>query len=151
MFLLQYGLIKRSKREAFGEMLFTHFGLSGPIILTLSRFVVDALLEKNLVEVVLDLKPALDYQKLDARLLRDLNEHGKKRLDNIAKEWLPGKMVDILLKTGGLAGTTEGHQVTAVQRKKILNLLKEFRFTISGFRSFKEAIITAGGISLKRS
>ena len=68
----------KKQKEEFGEMLFTHFGLSGPIILTLSRFVVDEILKKHSIELTIDLKPALDEQKLDTRLLRDLNEHGKK-------------------------------------------------------------------------
>ena len=72
--------------EDFGEMIFTHFGLSGPIILTLSRIVVDELQKGNKVEISIDLKPALDEQKLDRRLLRDLNEHGKKRVGNIFKK-----------------------------------------------------------------
>ncbi|HEY4789695.1 MAG TPA: aminoacetone oxidase family FAD-binding enzyme, partial [Bacteroidales bacterium] len=78
----------KKQKEEFGEMLFTHFGLSGPIILTLSRFIVSELHKNSKVEVSIDLKPALDEQKLDTRLIRDLNDHGKKKIDNIFKEWL---------------------------------------------------------------
>ncbi len=84
--------------EEFGEMLFTHFGLSGPIILTLSRMVVDELHKKNKVEITVDLKPALDEQKLDRRLLRDLNEHGKKKIGNIFRYWLPSSMIQFSLR-----------------------------------------------------
>lgn len=135
--------------EDFGEMIFTHFGLSGPIILTLSRIAVKALIEKSKVEITIDLKPALDEQKLDARLVRDLNEHGKKRLGNIFKFWLPATMVPVFIKLCGVDPEKECHQVSSKERKKILHLLKNLRFTVVKHRSFKEAIITAGGVSTK--
>ncbi|MEN8227455.1 MAG: NAD(P)/FAD-dependent oxidoreductase [Bacteroidota bacterium] len=133
--------------EEFGEMIFTHFGLSGPIILTLSRIVVDALHQKSKVEVSVDLKPALDEQKLDTRLLRDLDESGKKRISNLFRNWLPSSMIPVFMEIVGIDPEKEGHQVSSKERRKIRNLLKEFRFEISGHRSFKEAIITAGGVS----
>ncbi len=79
-------------------MIFTHFGLSGPIILTLSRMVVDELFLKNKVEVSIDLKPALDEQKLDKRLIRDLDEFGKKKIFNIFSNWLPSSMIPVFLE-----------------------------------------------------
>lgn len=133
----------------FGEMLFAHFGLTGPIILTLSRFIVDEFQKGNKVEVSIDLKPALDEQKLDQRLLRDLNEHGKKQLDNIFKLWLPSKLIPVFIELTGLDEKKECHQVNAKERKKVLQLMKDFRFKVNGFRPFKEAIITAGGIETK--
>lgn len=132
--------------EDFGEMLFTHFGLSGPIILTLSRGIVDELDKKNKVEITVDLKPALDEQKLDARLIRDLNEHGKKKISNIFKFWLPSKMVPVFIDLSGINPEKECHQVSSKERKQIRYLLKNLRFRISNYRPFKEAIITAGGI-----
>jgi predicted Rossmann fold flavoprotein len=135
--------------ENFGEMLFTHFGLSGPIILTLSRIVVDELQKKNKVEITIDLKPALDEQKLDNRLLRDLNEHGKKKLGNIFRNWLPSSMIPVFIELLELDVEKECHQVSAAERKKIRCLMKNLRFQITGHRSFKEAIITAGGIPTK--
>jgi len=132
--------------EDFGEMLFTHFGLSGPIILTLSRTVVDALHQKSDVELSIDLKPALDEQKLDARLLRDLDEFGKKWISNIFRSWLPSSMIPVFIDLLGIDPEKEGHQVSSKERKKIRKLMKDFRFKITGHRSFKEAIITAGGI-----
>lgn len=137
----------KKKAEEFGEMLFTHFGLSGPVILTLSRIVVDELQKKNKVEISIDLKPALDEQKLDARLLRDLNDHGKKRVDNIFKEWLPSKMIPVFIDLTGIDSAKECHQVNAKERKKILLLMKNLKFNVTGYRGFKEAIITAGGVS----
>jgi len=136
----------RKGGEDFGEMIFTHFGLSGPIILTLSRMVVDALHQGSRVEIGLDLKPALDEQKLDVRLQRDLDEHGKKRISNIFKGWLPSSLITIFLDQLGIDPAKEGHQVSAKERKRIRNLMKNFRFRITDHRSFKEAIITAGGI-----
>ncbi len=133
--------------EAFGEMIFTHFGLSGPIILTLSRIVVAELHKKNKVEITIDLKPALDEQKLDNRLIRDLNEHGKKKFGNIFKNWLPSSMIPVFIEQLNIDPDKECHQVSAKERKKIKLLLKNLRFKIINHRSFKEAIITAGGIS----
>ena len=137
----------RKKGEDFGEMIFTHFGLSGPIILTLSRIVVDALYQKSNVEVSLDLKPALDDQKLDARLLRDVDAAGKKRVSNLLRNWLPSSMIPVFMDIVGIDPEKEGHQVSSKERNRIRMLMKNFRFTITGHRSFKEAIITAGGIS----
>jgi predicted Rossmann fold flavoprotein len=133
--------------EAFGEMIFTHFGLSGPIILTLSRIMVTELQNGNKVEVSIDLKPALDEQKLDNRLIRDLNEHGKKRLANIFRQWLPASMVPVFIEKLGLDPNKECHQVSSKERKQIRHLMKNFKLKVSHHRSFKEAIITAGGIS----
>ncbi|MCU4175003.1 NAD(P)/FAD-dependent oxidoreductase [Carboxylicivirga sp. N1Y90] len=132
--------------EAFGEMLFTHFGLSGPIILTLSRIAVSALQNNQKVEITIDLKPALDEQKLDQRLQRDLNEHGKKKIANIFKFWLPSTMVPVFIEHLGINTEKECHQLTAKDRKQVRHLLKNLAFTVSKNRSFKEAIITAGGI-----
>ena len=133
--------------EDFGEMIFTHFGLSGPIILTLSRLVVDELRKNNNVEITVDLKPALDEQKLDNRLLRDLDEHGKKRINNVFRYWLPATMVPVFIDLLGFDPEKECHQVSSKERKQIRHLLKNLRFRIINHRSFKEAIITAGGVS----
>ena len=133
--------------EDFGEMIFTHFGLSGPIILTLSRIVVDALIQKSAVEISIDLKPALDEQKLDARLLRDLDEAGKKNISNLFRNWLPASMIPVFMKSLGIDPGKDGHQVSSKERKSIRNMMKDFRFEIKGHRSFKEAIITAGGVA----
>lgn len=132
--------------EAFGEMIFTHFGLSGPIILTLSRIMVKALQNNQKVEITVDLKPALDEQKLDKRLQRDLNEQGKKQLGNVFRNWLPASMIPIFIEELNLDGEKECHQVSGKERKQIRHFMKNMRFEISHNRSFKEAIITAGGV-----
>jgi predicted Rossmann fold flavoprotein len=135
----------------FGEMLFTHFGLSGPVILTLSRQAVEALREEKKVEISIDLKPALDENKLDARLIRDLNENGKKHLATQFKEWLPSSMIPVFIDKLGLEAGRECNQTGAKERRKIMLLMKDFRFEITSCRPFKEAIVTAGGVSLKET
>ena len=137
---------EKKQEEAFGEMLFTHFGLSGPIILTLSRVVVDEIHNGNSVSVSIDLKPALDEKKLDNRLLRDLEEHAKKNVENIAPFWFPKKLIPVFFERTGIDPQKEGHQITSKERKRMKMFMKEFTLQIKGPRSFKEAIITAGGV-----
>ncbi len=139
----------KKQTEAFGEMLFTHFGLSGPIILTLSRFIVKELINNSKIDISIDLKPALDVSKLDKRLLRDLNKYGKKQIDNIFKFWLPAKLIPLFIKACDIDPIKEGHQITGQERNKIKSLMKDLRFEVAGYRHFKEAIITAGGIKTK--
>jgi len=133
-------------REEFGEMLFAHFGLTGPVILTLSRFAVSGLEDNFSVEISIDLKPALDEQKLDNRLQRDLNESGKKQIRNVLKNLLPSKLIPVVLELTKIDPYKECNQISAKERKKLRVLLKDLRFKIIGHRGYKEAIITAGGI-----
>jgi len=135
--------------DAFGEMLFTHFGVSGPIVLSLSKLAVDALHEKRDVIVRIDLKPALDHRKLDARLLRDLDAHGKQHLHTLLKGLLPRKLIPVCLAQNGLDPAKPAHQVTAAERGALVDWLKAFQLPVTGHRSFKQAIITAGGVDLK--
>ena len=137
----------RKAREEFGEMVFTEFGVSGPIVLTMSRLVVDELRQQREVILAVDLKPALDETKLDNRLMRDLKEHGTRPLAGLMRMWLPAAMIPVFLQQTGVAGGKPGHQLSAAERRKILLLLKDLRFTITGCRPFKEAIITAGGVA----
>ncbi len=143
-------LIDGQKRaEMFGEMLFTHFGVSGPIILTLSRQVVDALRRKSEVVLAIDLKPALDDAKLDARLLRDLDTYGKRSYRTLLKELLPQKLIAVCVDLTEIGPETKGHQITAAQRQRLRTWLKDFRLSITGYRPFTEAIITAGGVDTR--
>jgi hypothetical protein len=130
----------------FGEMLFTHFGVSGPIILTLSKQAVDALRQGQRVTLSIDLKPALDEQKLDARLLRDLDLHGKQHVQTLLKGLLPGKLIPICAELTGIPAHKEAHQVTAQERKRLRQWLKDFRLDVTEHRPLAEAIITAGGV-----
>lgn len=136
----------KKRAEAFGELLFTHFGLSGPIILTLSKDAVDALEEGKEVLLTIDLKPALEHTKLDARLQRDLNAQGKRQYRTILKGLLPQKLIPICIEATGIDSEKPAHQITSQERKRLLTWLKEFRFEIRGHRSFSQAIITAGGV-----
>ncbi|GAB1400669.1 NAD(P)/FAD-dependent oxidoreductase [Aminivibrio sp.] len=134
--------------DEMGEMLFTHFGLSGPIILTLSKAAVQAVDQGRKAEILIDLKPALDPAKLDARLQRDLKEHGRMHLENLLKGLMPPKLIPVCLEQTGLAGDKAAHQVSAEERRRLRMWLKELRFTVSGYRPLREAIVTAGGVSL---
>ncbi|MBI3754606.1 MAG: NAD(P)/FAD-dependent oxidoreductase, partial [Deltaproteobacteria bacterium] len=134
--------------EAFGEMLFTHFGLSGPIILTLSKTVVDSL-SKGKVEISLDLKPALTKEKLDLRFLREIKEHSNKNFDNLLENLLPQSMIPVFVKLAGIPHDKKVHQITQKERMELIALLKDMRFTITKSRPLKEAIVTAGGVSTK--
>lgn len=133
----------------FGEFAFSHFGLTGPIILTLSRQIAEYLHSGEKVQVIIDLKPALDDQKLDNRLLRDIETHAKKQIKHIFRSWLPGAIIPAFLENLNLDEDLPISQLTAKNRKKIRLLLKNWTFNIKGYRSFREAIITAGGVCCK--
>lgn len=135
--------------DEFGEMLFTHFGLSGPVILTLSKQVVDHLREGHTVSLSIDLKPALDENKLDQRLLRDFDTHNKQQFSTVLKELLPRKLIPVCVELTGIADNKPAHQITSQERKRLRLWLKDFRFEITRCRSFKEAIITAGGVDTR--
>jgi predicted Rossmann fold flavoprotein len=132
----------------FGEMLFTHFGVSGPIILTLSAQAVDRLRQGKL-ELSINLKPALSDEQLDRRLQRDFDRFGKRAFRNILKELLPRKMIALFVRLTGIPPDKPGHQITAAERKRLFNLLRDFRLTIVGHRPIAEAIVTAGGVSTR--
>ena len=129
-----------------GEMLFTHFGISGPLALTLS-----SLLPADLsgVRLEIDLKPALDSQTLDARLLRDFGELSRKQLISVADGLAPHSLAQQLLKLAGLSPTQPVNSVTAAQRAALLKVLKAVPLTPKRLRGFEEAIVTRGGISVK--
>lgn len=133
--------------EDFGEMLFTHFGISGPIVLSLSS----VLSKYDLSHIVLhlDLKPALSREQLDKRILRDFDQYKNKRLFNALVDLLPSKMIETVISAGGLNGAKAVNAVTKEERERLLNTLKNFEMKPRGFRGFEEAIITIGGVSLK--
>jgi predicted Rossmann fold flavoprotein len=131
--------------EEFGEMMFTHFGVTGPVILTLSNKVSDLSIKD--LELKIDLKPALDHNKLDERLLRDFNEHGKKKFESVLKLLLPKKMIEVCSHELQIPLDTIVNQITSNQRKALRLWLKELSLPLHSTRSFKEAIITIGGVS----
>ena len=128
----------------FGEMLFTHFGVSGPLILSASSHMRD--MKKGKYAVSVDLKPALTTEQLDARILRDFSESLNKNFINSLNSLLPKKLVPVIVKLSGIAPSTKTNQITKEQRRKLAELLKDLRITIKGFRSIEEAIITSGGV-----
>lgn len=131
----------------FGEMLFTHFGVSGPVILSASAHMRD--MSEGRYTVELDIKPALDRDQLDKRLQRDLGSNLNRDLSNSLSELLPKKMIDIVIKRSGIPGNTKCNSVTREQRRELLDVLKNFTVEIKGFRSLNEAIVTCGGVSVK--
>ncbi|MHC1705252.1 MAG: NAD(P)/FAD-dependent oxidoreductase [Tenuifilaceae bacterium] len=133
----------------FGEAEFTEYGLDGPIILKLSRKIIDFKTAGKKVELTLDLKPALDHQKLEARLTREIQELGKKDFKSLLKLLLPAPLVDVFIKNLGIDQNKSVTQISGSERKKLINLLKEMRIEVIGFRGWNEAIITAGGVSIK--
>ena len=136
-------------RSMFGEMLFTHYGLSGPIILDLSRDAVIAKRENKFVEITIDSKPALDDAKLDARLLRELDFHGHSKLKSMLKNLLPLKMLYPFCDYVQCDPEKFCNQVSGVERKRIMVGLREMRFTVTGNTGWNDAIITSGGVELK--
>jgi len=131
----------------FGEMLFTHFGLGGPIILLMSLAVVEAL-EKVPVSLLIDLKPALTPEQLHKRLQRDLDNSSKRKIAGIMKEYLPSKMIEPFIELTGIDKEKLAHQITAAERGKIVELLKAMRFNIKSPLALEKAIVTAGGVAL---
>ena len=144
-------LLKNGKRcrQEFGEMSFTKFGVTGPVILTLSGEAVDGLRSGATMALSIDLKPALDEQKLEARLLRDLENRGKEQMDSVLRGLLPRQMIPVCLQGSDIPADRIAGQLTTKERKRLKTWLKDFRLPISGHRPFSEAIITAGGVDLK--
>lgn len=135
--------------EDFGEMLFTHFGLSGPIILKMSSLVIEHLNKNQEVSIVINFKPALDEKKLADRLLRETKNFGLKSVNNVMKNFLPRKLVPVFLKLANINTDKKFKQITHQEKEKIINLLTNFSLKITKSRPIDEAIITKGGISLK--
>ncbi len=129
----------------FGEMLFTHFGISGPIILSASSHLAHTQL--NSTKIIIDTKPALSEEKLDERILRDFSENKNKDFRNSLDELLPQKMIPIIVQKMGI--NKKVNEITKEERRKLVKLLKEFEIEVEEFRPIEEAIVTVGGISTK--
>jgi predicted Rossmann fold flavoprotein len=139
----------RAREREFGEMLFTHFGVSGPIILTLSGEAAQYLEKKKEVVLSIDLKPALDEEKLSARLVRDREAYGRRSFGNYLDELLPKKMAGIFPSLLDIPPGKKVNQLSRAETAKLISLLKDFRLKISGTRPVEEAIVTRGGIDLR--
>lgn len=151
-------LIETSKNkviyEDFGEMLFTHWGVSGPIILSGSAHLlryknVEELLSKGQIELSINLKPALTAEKLENRLLRDFEAQKNKEYKNSLNDLLPKKLIEPIIRLSGIDREKQVNSITKQERKNLVSLLQDFRIKISGFRPIEEAIVTSGGISTK--
>ncbi|QSZ26404.1 NAD(P)/FAD-dependent oxidoreductase [Aceticella autotrophica] len=134
-------------KEEFGELLFTHFGLSGPIILTLSRYIKDYVGKELLIKI--DLKPALSNDKLDNRLLRDFEKYSKRVLKNSLDDLLPQTLIPYIIKISEIDPEKKTSKITKEERKKLIQHLKRLTFKIKGTLPIEEAIITSGGIFTK--
>ena len=140
--------------EDFGEMLFTHFGVSGPTILSGSAHLlryknVDELLKEGNIKLFIDLKPALSEEKLDDRILRDFSEEKNKAFKNSLEKLLPKKMIDVVIELSKIDPNKKVNQVTKKERENLVKILKNFNIEIGGFRPIEEAIVTSGGINIK--
>ena len=133
--------------EDFGEMMFTHFGLTGPMVLSASSHIRDINTRKYRAEI--DLKPALDEQKLDARLLSDFMKYANRDFENALGDLLPSKMIDVVVRRSGIDGHKKVNSITREERAALLSVLKCFSVDIKGFRPISEAIVTKGGIDVR--
>lgn len=139
---------KKKIYEGFGEMLFTHFGVSGPLILSASSFYVKKH-DHVPVRLLIDLKPALSKEQLDKRLLRDLEENKSKQFKNALDGLLPAKLIPVIVEQSGILPEKKAGEVTRAERGRLGELLKGLCLTVTGTRGFQEAIITQGGINVK--
>lgn len=134
--------------EEFGEMLFTHFGVSGPVILTASSVCGKKIKEKE-VKMFLDLKPALSREQLDARILREFETAKNRKFANAASVFFPSKLTPVMVELSGISPDKKVNEITREERQRFLSNMKELELTITGLRGYNEAVITRGGVSVK--
>lgn len=134
--------------EEFGEMLFTHFGVSGPVLLSASSYVASTL-KKGPLTLSIDLKPALSAEQLDARILRDFEEAKNKQYKNSLNHLLPAKLISVIIERSGISPEKKVNEITREERHALVCAVKDFCITLVGLRDYKEAIITQGGVSVR--
>lgn len=139
---------KKKLYNDFGEMLFTHYGVSGPLMLSASSYIAKKVREKEL-KLVIDLKPALTFEQLDQRVLRDFEENINKQFKNAIQKLFPSKLIPVMLAVSDIDPEKKVNLITKEERQQFVNLIKNFTLTISGLRDFNEAIITKGGVKVK--
>lgn len=139
---------KKPFYEGFGEMLFTHFGVSGPLILSASSYYVGRKKKENTV-LHLDLKPALTVEQLDKRLLRDFEENKNKQFKNSLGGLFPAKLIPVMIDLSGIDGEKKVHEITREERSHFVQVIKNLKMTVTGTRGYAEAIITRGGVNIK--
>jgi len=135
--------------EEFGEMLFTHFGVSGPVILSVSGRAVPLLRKGKKISLSIDLKPALSEEVLETRVLRDFEKFSRKQIKNGLDELLPKSLIPVMIKLWGINENKEINKITKPERKILIKLLKDLRLNISAARPVSEAIVTSGGVNIK--
>lgn len=138
----------KKQDERFGEMLFTHFGVSGPIVMDLSKNI-GTLLKRGPVKLILDLKPALDFKKLDKRIQRDLEKYKGRMFKNSLKELLPLSMIPVIIRLSGIESEKQVDYLSREERIKLVHLLKELELSPTELLGFKWSVVTSGGIALK--
>lgn len=139
---------KKKLYEDFGEMLFTHYGVSGPLMLSASSYI-GKYLEKGNLQLVIDLKPALSFEQLDQRVLRDFEENKNKQFKNAVTKLFPGKLLPVMLELSGIDPEKKVNLISKEERHQFVYLIKNFTWTITKLRGFNEAIITKGGVKVK--
>lgn len=139
---------KRELYREMGEMLFTHFGVSGPLILSASSFCAKAL-KKGSLSLLIDLKPALSEEQLNGRLLRDFEESKNKQFKNSLGRLYPSRLIPVIIARSGIDPDKQVNEITKEERRRLIQITKGLEFTVTGLRDYKEAIITQGGISVK--
>ncbi len=140
---------KKCLYEGFGEMMFTHFGITGPLVLTASA-VAGRKMQGKALQASIDLKPALREEQLDARLLREFEANPNKQLGNVLGAVLPAKMVPIMIARSQIPESKKVHDISRQERQMLLHSMKNFTMTIEGLRGYSEAIVTKGGVSVKQ-
>ena len=139
---------KKKLYSGFGEMMFTHFGITGPLVLSASADIQDQI-RKGELSAEIDLKPALEEDKLNARILREFGENSNKAVRNVVSAVYPGKMVPVILERAGIHPDTPVHDITKQQRQALVHSTKHFALTLTSLRGFNEAVITRGGVAVK--
>lgn len=137
----------KKQAEIFGEMLFTHYGISGPIVLEISKKI-DELLKKDRVKILIDLKPALDFKELDQRVLKDFQKYSAKKFSNALDDLLPQKMIPVIIKISKIDPNKKVAEISKEERMGLVKILKELTLNVDSLVGFDNAIITSGGISL---
>lgn len=144
---------KKELYKDFGEMLFTHFGVSGPLIISASSYVGKKFMDKNgqkkELTLEIDLKPALTEEQLDQRVLRDFEENLNRQFKNAITKLFPTKLIPVMLELGGIDPEKKVNSIEKEERKQFVHLIKHFRMTLTGLRDYPEAIITKGGVNVK--
>lgn len=144
---------KKELYKDFGEMLFTHFGVSGPLIISASSYVGKKFMDKNgqkkELTLEIDLKPALTEEQLDQRVLRDFEENHNRQFKNAITKLFPTKLIPVMLELGGIDPEKKVNSIEKEERKQFVHLIKHFRMTLTGLRDYPEAIITKGGVHVK--